>query len=61
MKFIYVMEKRAKKELLRKGFVLLKADERNHIWIFENKYSEEEPCPDLDLKCMYVLSDVLTF
>lgn len=61
MKFIYVMDKRAKKELLKKGFALLKEDKNNSIWVFENKYADADACCDLDLECRHILSDVLTF
>lgn len=61
MKFIYVMDKKAKKELLKKGFTLLKENEANSIWVFENKYVNDEACFNLDVECFHVLSDVLTF
>lgn len=61
MKFIYVMDKKAKKELLKKGFTLLKEDEVNNICVFANKTVNGELCFDLDVKCSYVFSDVLTF
>lgn len=62
VKFIYVMDKKAKKELLKKGFTLLKEDETNNIWVFENKYANDEAtCFELNIKCFHVLSDVLTF
>ncbi len=61
MKFIYVMDKKAKKELLKKGFTLLKEDKANGIWVFENKYANDEACFSLDVECPHVLSDVLTF
>lgn len=59
--FIYVMDKKAKKELLKKGFVLLKEDKPNSIWVFENKYANTDTCCDLDLECEHVLSNVLAF
>lgn len=58
MKFIYVMDKAAKKMLEKKGYVLLKEDKVNSIWVFENR---EETMFDLGLDCQYVLSDTLTF
>lgn len=61
MKFIYVMDEKARKELLKKGFALLKADEANSIWIFENKFANEEASFNLGFECFHVLSDVLTF
>lgn len=61
MKFIYVMDKKAQKELLKKGFTLLKEDKANSIWVFENKCVNDETCFNLDVECFHVLSDVLTF
>lgn len=58
MKFIYVMDKASKKMLKKKGYVLLKEDKVNSIWVFENR---EETMFDLGLDCQYVLSDTLTF
>ena len=62
MKFIYVMDTKAKKELLKKGFTLLKEDVINQIWVFENKYANDETaCFDLGIEGSHILSDVLTF
>lgn len=61
MKFIYVMDKKSKRELLKKGFTLLKEDKANSIWVFENKYAGDAACFDLEVSCPHVLSDVLTF
>ncbi len=61
MRFIYVMDKKGKKELLKKGFKLLKEDKANSIWVFENKYMDDVACFDLDVECPHILSDVLTF
>ena len=58
MKFIYVMDKAAKKMLEKKGYVLLKEDKVNSIWVFENR---EETMFDLGMDCQYVLSETLTF
>lgn len=58
MKFIYVMDKASMKALKKKGCVLLKADEQNSIWIFENR---EEITFDLGSEYKYVMSDVMTF
>ena len=58
MKFIYVMDKKAKKVLLSKGYKLLKVDEENSIWCFENQESEDM---EFDLGVPHVLSDILTF
>lgn len=58
MKFIYVMDKKAADILLKRKFNLLKADEANSIWIFEN---EEPDNMEFSLDVPHVLSDVLTF
>jgi len=58
MKFIYVMDKKFKKLLEKKGYVLLKEDVENHIWVFENR---EETMFDLGFECPCVLSDTMTF
>lgn len=58
MHFIYVMDEKAKKELLRKGFKLIRENEKDSIWIFENK---DITCFEIDVECPHVLSDVLTF
>lgn len=56
-KFIYVFSLDDKETLLTKGYNLLKSDELNHIYIFENKsdfcFSENN--------MKFVYSDVLTF
>lgn len=58
-KFIYVFEKRAAKDLEKRGYELLKKDEQSQIWIFVNKDSE-----DMELKFavnyQMVLSDVIS-
>lgn len=61
MKFIYVMDKKSRKHLLKKGFTLLKEDKVNSIWVFENKYADDIARFDLCVTCPHVLSDVLTF
>jgi len=56
-KFIYTIHSEARDRLLKLGYVLLKQDERNNIYVFENK-------PGVDLSFMdngYILSDTLTF
>lgn len=61
MKFIYVMDRKSRKELLRKGFALIKEDKANGIYVFENKYVADEACFELNVSCPHILSDVLTF
>jgi len=56
-KFIYVFEKRAAKDLLKRGYELLKEDEKNQIWVFVNKDPEEV---EFSTKYQVVLSNVLS-
>lgn len=55
--FIYVMDKRSKNALIKRGYSLLKEDSRNHVWVFANKADAQ--FDDLDIPC--VISDTLTF
>lgn len=57
-KFIYVFTKEAMKDLKKKGYELLKEDEKNQIWIFANKNPESLEFTT-DYQC--VLSDTLSF
>lgn len=57
MKFIYVFDEAAERKLLDAGFVLLKADSDNSIYVFHYDLSISLPCEDVS----YVLSDTLTF
>ena len=54
--FIYVMDIQFKKMLEEHGYILVKADERNGVWCFENK-----PDMEFDLECPCVISDMMTF
>lgn len=54
--FIYVMDLESKELLERHGYKLLKADERNGVYCFENKPNEE-----FSLACPCVVSSVMTF
>ena len=58
-KFIYVFEKRAVKDLKKRGYELLKEDEQNEVWIFANKDSDDR---ELDFAVNYqvVLSNVIS-
>jgi len=58
MKFIYVMDRTSKQKLEDRGYTLLKSDEENMIWVFENR---EETAFELGFDCQCVFSDVLTF
>lgn len=56
MKFIYVMDLDSKEMLEQQGYKLLKVDERNGVFCFENKSDME-----FDLACPCVFSNVMTF
>lgn len=57
-KFIYVFTKEAMKDLKKKGYELLREDEKNQIWIFVNKDPDSLEFTT-DHQC--VLSDTLSF
>ena len=57
-KFIYVFTKEAMKDMKKKGYTLLKTDEKNQIWVFSNKDPENL---NFSSKYQCVLSDVLSF
>lgn len=54
--FIYVMDLESKEMLERHGYKLLKADERNGVYCFENK-----PDMEFTLNCPCVFSSIMTF
>lgn len=54
--FIYVMDLESKELLERHGYKLLKADERNGVYCFENK-----PDMEFDLQIPCVVSSIMTF
>lgn len=54
--FIYVMDLESKELLEKHGYKLLKADERNGVYCFENKADMEF---DLQIPC--VISSIMTF
>ena len=56
MRFIYVMDLDSKELLEQHGYKLLKVDERNGVFCFENKSNME-----FDLACPCVFSNVMTF
>jgi hypothetical protein len=58
-KFVYVYQSAARDKLAQAGFVMVKADERNHIWVFARD-SVPGYCLD-DAEVSYILSDTLTF
>lgn len=58
-KFIYVFEKKAAKDLTKRGFQLLKMDDENQIWIFANKDPDKSEF-DFTFNYQMVLSDVIS-
>ena len=55
--FIYVFSKEAKEDLLKRGYVLLREDPKQNIYVFENK--KEIPFQGKDYA--YSLSNTLYF
>ena len=58
-KFVYVFCAEAKKALLKRGFELVREDEENSIWIFENK--DPDKMEFAVSKYPHVLSNTLSF
>ena len=56
-KFIYVFEKKAAKDFIKRGYQLLKEDTENQIWVFANKDPEEL---EFSTKYQVVLSDTIS-
>lgn len=56
-RFLYVFEEGARDKLLAEGFVLLKSDNKNDVYIFANKTDMNFELVDIT----FVRSDVLTF
>ena len=56
-KLIYVFSKADRDKMLLNGFLLLKSDEQNKMYVFLN---EEHSSPE-GLDISYILSDKLTF
>lgn len=57
MKFIYVFNKNSKDKLLKEGFVLLKEDTYNSVYIFNDNPSISYALADIS----FIRSDSLTF
>ena len=57
MKFIYVFTDQDRDELLSRGYILLKEDKSNQIYIFSYDGKEE----NFDSLNLYCFSNVLTF
>lgn len=56
MKFVYVMDLESKEVLEKRGYRLLKADEKHGVFCFENKDGMEFA---MDIPCVF--SNVMTF
>lgn len=63
MQFVYVMRREDKDKMEELGYVLIKEDRNNHIWVFKNKdvttFSSEDEISSAGIS--FVLSDMLTF
>ena len=55
--FIYVMDIESRDKLVSLGYRLLKGNDTDTVWVFENKMQKQ--FDNLDIHC--VVSDVLTF
>lgn len=61
-RFIYVFDPKTRNKLIDEGYSLLKSDERNCIYVFENKASQSGTKFSLeDSELRFVLSNVLSF
>lgn len=58
-KFIYVLDAAARDTLAQAGFLLLKSDERNHMWVFAEDESVRFDLEHADFSM--IRSDRLTF
>lgn len=63
MHFIYVMSKADKDKMLALGYSLVREDERNSMWVFQNKDTATFACEDeiSSAGVRFVLSNMLTF
>ena len=59
-KFIYVFDTDSRDKLLSANYQLLKADEQQNIFVFENKETHTFAASDAE-DFNFVLSDTLTF
>jgi len=59
-KFICVFSEHDRDMLIATGFMLLKSDEANHIFVFDNQCDDRKECFSLEgIECVY--TDTLTF
>lgn len=56
--FIYVFDEKAMESLLKRNYRLLRKDEENNIWIFENSAPENY---DFELEFPHILSNTMRF
>lgn len=63
MHFIYVMSRADKDKMLALGYFLVREDERNSMWVFQNKDTATFACEDeiSSAGVRFVLSNMLTF
>lgn len=63
MRFIYVKSEQDKDKLLALGYVLMKKDDRNNVWVFQNKdvktFDHNGEIEKSGIR--FVLSNTLTF
>ncbi len=63
VRFIYTMSEQDKDKMISLGYVLMKEDKRNRMWVFQNKESETFSSEDELFKAgiRFALSNTLTF
>ena len=63
MHFIYVMSEQDKDKMISLGYMMMKEDTRNHIWVFKardtEKFSSNEEISKAGIH--FILSNTLTF
>ena len=60
-KFIYVFNTEARDKLLSANYRLLKADERQSVFVFENGDSHVFAVDSANMDFSFIMSDTLTF
>lgn len=58
MEFIYIMKEKDRDILIKHGYELIRHDELNHLWIFEDKKPHEDLAPMIGDR--YVLSNMIS-
>lgn len=59
MKFIYIMKEKDRDILIKHGYEMVRQDDLNHLWIFEDRDPHEDLTPLI--KDRYVLSNMISF